>query len=177
MFHVRSVQFFQVITLYQLTSTKNQLRVSLLHLYGECKNLPPAMRYGILESSEYIFQRNFFDEESIMKTITGQLKKVSFFFKRTLFPFFKENFFLFSKEILEFFAERFMARIQLFNEVETRHQLIIYSKMELKVHVQNEMVSKSNSKRHSVYFIYSGTVAAYEKNGREVQFFGSFCFS
>lgn len=66
--------------MYNVTMQKNQLLESRLRLYSDCKNVPEAVKMGLLEAFEFKFHRTYFHEELIMSYVTGQVNKVYLFF-------------------------------------------------------------------------------------------------
>lgn len=70
------VEFIQLTYMYLAARNKNEWMNSRLYLFAEYKNLPDSLKYNLLKSFEFKFHKTYFNEELILSTITGQLKRV-----------------------------------------------------------------------------------------------------
>lgn len=110
------------------------------------KQLPYYTQKRILTYYEFHYQKNYFRENEIYATISGQLRQ----------------------EIVMQTCRQLVENVEFFRDLPLNLLIRIVSCLRSEIYLTNDVVVKAKTVGMSMYFISSGTVAVYTASGKEV---------
>ncbi|KAI4467169.1 i[[h]] channel isoform e [Holotrichia oblita] len=139
-------EFMEIVISSRSSSRKYLEMVRELTEYMRHKQLPVALQNRLLEYYEFKFQKSYFRESEILNVISGQLKQ----------------------DLLMHSCRKLVEHVGFFQNLPTPLILRIVSALTIEVYMVNDVIVKIGTPGICMYFIASGCVAIYTRNGYEV---------
>ncbi|CAH1179148.1 unnamed protein product [Phaedon cochleariae] len=120
-----------------------------LREYSISRNLPKILYEKLKMLFEYKLQKSYFNEKEILSTLTEQLKA----------------------DVFLYGARKLIARVETFKTLPNTALAELFSHMNSRVYLPNEVIRNSDDALESVYFVSSGCVALYLNGVWEISHF------
>jgi hypothetical protein len=114
--------------------------------YMKYKELPSTLKDKVFRYIEFKFQKHIIKEEDILNTLSSILKQ----------------------DILTHRCQKMVERVAFFKGLPTQVLLRIVTRLRSEIFLPNDVIVLAGYAGYAMYFIYSGTVAVYTNNGKEV---------
>nr|XP_022903133.1 potassium/sodium hyperpolarization-activated cyclic nucleotide-gated channel 2-like isoform X2 [Onthophagus taurus] len=140
-------RLMQVLAISRSSSKKYQEMLRELKEYMMHKQLPMSLQSRLMQYYEFRFQRSYFKEVEILRTVSGQLKQ----------------------DLQIHSCRMIVERVEFFKAMPMGLIMQIVSALQTEIYMVNDVVVKAKSPGTCMFFISSGCVACYTRNGVELK--------
>lgn len=146
-FYIMALAVIICLVISKTSATHKYLEiVHQLKEYMRYKQLPEYMQRRLIQYYEFKYQKSFFNEEEILRTISGALRQ----------------------DISLHNCRKLVENVEFFKSLPSSFLVHIATCLKVEVFLTNDVIVRANTTGDSMYFISSGTVAVYTKCGKEV---------
>lgn len=139
-------QIVQAFIKYNSLTDKYYQMVHQFKLYMESKNLPEKIQKRVFNYFEFRFQRNYYKEDDILDTLSVQLRQ----------------------EIIVHMCKEYLEKTIIFHNLPSALLVRISHCMKMEIFLPDDVIVEFGGEADAMYFILTGMVAVFDKDGKEV---------
>lgn len=121
-------------------------QMAVLQEYMNAEDLPKDLRRRMLKYFQFRYQGHYFKESEILKTLSDTLRT----------------------ELFLFSANKLIKKVKIFKKLPNSTLGAIIAEMKSEIYSPRDVIAKAGSKLDKIYFVSTGTVALFSKDGVEL---------